>query len=266
LIAVLAPGEADEICALHLRRPAWARQNSRQLERIHALTLRAGRRCAGTFHEFVDLAAQAVRATVITNDGLFHVPARPHPAGRRHLHRHNSRSTKSGFRRERHADRTFKPPRAIWRACFAASEALVPYDRGIAQRWPFLIGTNWPTNIRQESHYTGRRRSRYGDAHLGSAAKRIPMECRQRVAGGPKPMDLSMAAADRRTHANTYAYTYFSDGAFNRPLCPLEQRHSLPGTRLGRTPRYMLRSRKHLIDQECNRPAFGGFVARQGAP
>ena len=111
LIAVLVPDEADDLCALRLRRLAGAFGNRAYL----ALTLRRRPNDQLRLFELSNLATQAKVATVVTNDVLFHEP------GRRILQdvvtciRHNVTIDDAGFKRERHADRNLKPPEEMHR-------------------------------------------------------------------------------------------------------------------------------------------------------
>lgn len=75
--------------------------------------------------------------SLVTNDVLFHEPAR-HPAGRRHLHRHNIAIDEAGFRRERHADRYLKPPGEMARL-FARYPEAVARTIEIAGRCAFSM-------------------------------------------------------------------------------------------------------------------------------
>src|SRR5450631_4336180 len=68
LIAVLVPDEADETCALHLRRLAEAFGDSAYL----ALTLRRRPNDALRLYELSNMAARGRVPTVVTNDVLFH--------------------------------------------------------------------------------------------------------------------------------------------------------------------------------------------------
>ncbi|MCL2430442.1 MAG: PHP domain-containing protein, partial [Alphaproteobacteria bacterium] len=106
LIAVLVPEEADETCALDLRRLRESFGDRAYM----ALTLRRRPNDALRLYELSMLAEKARVPTVVTNDVLFHVP------GRRILQdvvtciRHGITIDELGFRRERHADRYLKSP------------------------------------------------------------------------------------------------------------------------------------------------------------
>ena len=89
LIAVLVPDEADETCALQLRRLREAFGDRAYL----ALTLRRRPNDQLRLHELSNLAAQTRVPTVVTNDVLFHVPARRILQDVVTCIRHNSPST-----------------------------------------------------------------------------------------------------------------------------------------------------------------------------
>src|SRR5208283_1300491 len=101
LIAVLVPDEANEACALRLRRLAQAFGDRAYM----ALTLRRHPNDALRLHELSNLAAHAGVPTIVTNDVLFHVPARRILQDVVTCIRHNCGIDDAGFRRERHADR-----------------------------------------------------------------------------------------------------------------------------------------------------------------
>src|SRR5260370_21404330 len=61
-------------------------------------------------HELSNRAAEACVPTVVTNDVLFHVPARRILQDIVTCIRHNLTIDELGFRRERHPDRYLKPP------------------------------------------------------------------------------------------------------------------------------------------------------------
>ncbi|MGH6935845.1 MAG: PHP domain-containing protein, partial [Methylocella sp.] len=121
LIAVLVPDEADDTCALRLRRLFEAFRDRAYM----ALTLRRRPKDALRLHELSDLAARACVPTVVTNDVLFHVPARRILQDVVTCVRHNCTIDELGFRRERHADRYLKPPDEMARLFRRYPEALV---------------------------------------------------------------------------------------------------------------------------------------------
>ena len=119
-IAVLIPDQADDTCALQLRRMRDIFGDRAYL----ALTLRRRPNDQLRLHQLSTLAAQRRVPTVITNDVLFHEP------GRRILQdvvtaiRHNITVDALGFRRERHADRYLKPPGEMHRLFARYPDAL----------------------------------------------------------------------------------------------------------------------------------------------
>ena len=134
LIGVLIPDQADDLCALQLRRMREAFG-----ERAHlALTLRRRSNDQLRLHELSNLAACMRVATVVTNDVLFHEP------GRRILQdvvtaiRHNTTVDALGFRRERHADRYLKTPAEMHRLFTRYPEALARTAR-IAEACRFSL-------------------------------------------------------------------------------------------------------------------------------
>jgi error-prone DNA polymerase len=120
LIAVLVPDEADDICALLLRRLAEAFGDRSYL----ALTLHRRPNDALRLHELLNLAARAGVPPVVTNDVLFHVPARRILQDVVTCIRHNCTIDEAGFRRERHADRYLKAPDEMARLFSRYPEAI----------------------------------------------------------------------------------------------------------------------------------------------
>src|ERR1700678_1017113 len=120
LIAILIPEEADETCALRLRR---LREGFGGLAYM-ALSLRRRPNDALRIHELSNLAAQAHVPTVVTNDVLFHVPDRRVLQDVVTCIRHNVMIDEAGFRRERHAERYLKPPDEMARLFGRYPEAL----------------------------------------------------------------------------------------------------------------------------------------------
>jgi error-prone DNA polymerase len=120
LIAVLVPDEAGETCALRLRRLSDAFRDRAYM----GLTLRRRPNDSLRLHELSNMAARAGVPTVVTNDVLFHVPARRILQDVVTCIRHNCTIDDAGFRRERHADRYLKPPEEMARLFSRYSEAL----------------------------------------------------------------------------------------------------------------------------------------------
>jgi error-prone DNA polymerase len=134
LIVILVPGEADDACALQLRRLAQAFGDRCYV----ALTLRRRPNDALRLHHLSEMAARAGVATVVTNDVFFHVP------GRRMLQdvvtciRQNCAIDDAGFRRERHADRYLKASREMARLFSRYPQALAR-TLEIAERCRFSL-------------------------------------------------------------------------------------------------------------------------------
>ena len=120
LIVVLVPDEADATCTLHLRRLREAFGDRAYL----GLTLRRRPNDALRLHELSNMAALARVPAVVTNDVLFHVPARRILQDVVTCIRHKCTIDEAGFRRERHADRYLKPPDEMARLFSRYPEAL----------------------------------------------------------------------------------------------------------------------------------------------
>jgi error-prone DNA polymerase len=134
LIAVLVPDQADDICALMLRRLAEAFGDRAYM----ALTLRRRPNDGVRLHELSNMATRARVAPIITNDVLFHVPARRILQDVVTCIRHNCTIDEAGFRRERHADRYLKAPEEMARLFSRYPEALAR-TRAIAERCRFSL-------------------------------------------------------------------------------------------------------------------------------
>ena len=111
LIAILVPDDADDTCRMYLRRMRDAFGDRAYM----ALTLRRRPNDQLRLFELSNMAAQARVPTVVTNDVLFHVPARRILQDVVTCIRHNCTIDDAGFRRERHADRYLKPPEEMHR-------------------------------------------------------------------------------------------------------------------------------------------------------
>src|SRR5580692_1757208 len=120
LIAALVPNEADDTCELRLRRLHDAFGNRAYM----ALTLRRRPNDQMRIHELNNLAQRFRVATVVTNDVLFHEPARRILQDVVTCVRHNVTIDDAGFRRERHADRYLKPAEEMARLFARYPEAL----------------------------------------------------------------------------------------------------------------------------------------------
>ncbi|MBO0752865.1 MAG: PHP domain-containing protein, partial [Bradyrhizobiaceae bacterium] len=134
LIAVLVPDEADDACARDLRRLSDIFADRAYL----ALSLRRRPNDALRLYTLSNLASQAGVATVVTNDVLFHVPARRILQDVVTCIRHNVTIDELGLRRERHADRHLKPPEEMARL-FSRHQMALARTVEIAQRCPFSL-------------------------------------------------------------------------------------------------------------------------------
>ncbi|MFU0505833.1 error-prone DNA polymerase [Pseudaminobacter sp. NGMCC 1.201702] len=104
LIAVLIPDEADDLCAMRLRRLRDAFGDRAYL----AMTLRRRPNDQLRLHRLSHLASAIDVAAVVTNDVLFHAPDRRLMQDVVTSVRRGVTIDKLGFRRERHADRYLK--------------------------------------------------------------------------------------------------------------------------------------------------------------
>jgi error-prone DNA polymerase len=120
LIAVLVPDKADDTCGLHLRRLREAFGDRAYM----ALSLRRRPNDQLRLWKLSILALQMRVAPVVTNDVLFHVPARRILQDVVTCIRHNCTIDELGDRRERHADRHLKPPEEMHRLFARYPEAL----------------------------------------------------------------------------------------------------------------------------------------------
>lgn len=120
LVAVLVPDLADDECAFRLRRLRDAFGDRAYL----ALTLRRRPNDQLRLHELSNLATRMGVPTVVTNDVLFHEPARRILQDVVTCIRHNVTIDALGDRRERHADRYIKPTEEMHRLFSRYPEAL----------------------------------------------------------------------------------------------------------------------------------------------
>ncbi|WP_306224647.1 error-prone DNA polymerase [Bosea beijingensis] len=120
LVAVLVPDLADEDCAFRLRRLRESFADRAYL----ALSLRRRPNDHLRLHELSNLATRMRVPTVVTNDVLFHEPARRILQDVVTCIRHNVTIDALGDRRERHADRYLKPPEEMHRLFARYPEAL----------------------------------------------------------------------------------------------------------------------------------------------
>nr|WP_298094687.1 error-prone DNA polymerase [uncultured Shinella sp.] len=120
LLAVLVPDEADDTAAFHLRRLSEAFAGRCYL----ALTLRRRPNDQLRLFDLSNLATRHRVPTVVTNDVLYHEPARRMLQDIVTCIRHNVVIDNAGFLRERHADRYLKPPAEMHRLFARYPEAL----------------------------------------------------------------------------------------------------------------------------------------------
>jgi len=141
LIAVLVPDEADEDCALRLRRLGEAFGDRAYV----TLSLRRRPNDQLRLFELSNLATWMRVPTIVTNDVLFHEPRRRILQDVVTCIRHNVTIDELGDRRERHADRYLKSPEEMFRLFARYPEALARTVE-IVERCRFSL-TNWRTNI-----------------------------------------------------------------------------------------------------------------------
>jgi len=134
LIAVLVPNDADEVCALNLGQLYESFGDRAYM----ALTLHRRPNDALRLHELSNLAAQARVPTVVTNDVLFHIPARRILQDVVTCIRNNVTIDELGLRRERHADRYLKSPDEMARL-FDRHPGALARTIEIAQRCRFSL-------------------------------------------------------------------------------------------------------------------------------
>lgn len=120
LVTVLIPDLADEDCAFRLRRLRESFGDRAYL----ALSLRRRPNDHLRLHELSNLATRMRVPTVVTNDVLFHEPARRILQDVVTCIRHNVTIDALGDRRERHADRYLKPHEEMHRLFARYPEAL----------------------------------------------------------------------------------------------------------------------------------------------
>jgi error-prone DNA polymerase len=134
LVAILVPDLADEDCAFRLRRLREGFDDRAYV----ALSLRRRPNDHLRLHELSRLANKMRVPTVVTNDVLFHEPARRILQDVVTCIRHNVTIDALGDRRERHADRYLKPPEEMHRLFARYPEALAKTVQ-IADRCRFSL-------------------------------------------------------------------------------------------------------------------------------
>jgi len=134
LVVILLPDQADDTCALQLRRLAETFRDRAYM----ALTLRRRPNDQLRLHELNNLAVRFQVPAVVTNDVFFHVPERRILQDVVTCIRHNCTIDDAGFRRERHADRYLKPPEEMARLFSRYPEAFARTQE-IADRCRFSL-------------------------------------------------------------------------------------------------------------------------------
>jgi error-prone DNA polymerase len=134
LIAVLVPDEANEICALRLKRLVDGFGDRAYM----ALTLRRRPNDQLRIHDLSNMAARFRVPTVATNDVLFHEPHRRILQDVVTCIRNGTTIDHVGFRRERHADRYLKRPVEMARL-FPRNPDAVARTAEIAARCTFSL-------------------------------------------------------------------------------------------------------------------------------
>jgi error-prone DNA polymerase len=132
MIAVLVPDEADETCAVHLRKMAEVFGDRAYV----SLCLRRRPLDRVRLHDIATMAARVKVRTVVTNDVLFHEPARRQLQDVVTCIRTRTTIDDVGFDRERHADRFLKAPEEMHRLFSEYPQALAR-SREIVERCKF---------------------------------------------------------------------------------------------------------------------------------
>ncbi|WP_027663994.1 error-prone DNA polymerase [Rhizobium leguminosarum] len=120
LIGILVPDLPDETCGVQIRKMHEIFGNRAYV----SLALRRRPNDQLRLHEISNLAARFRVRTVVTNDVLFHEPARRQLQDVVTCIRNNTTIDRVGFERERHADRYLKPPHEMERLFPGYPEAL----------------------------------------------------------------------------------------------------------------------------------------------
>lgn len=132
MIGVLVPDEADETCAVQLRKMAELFGDRAYV----SLCLRRRPNDRMRLHGIATMAARFKVRTVVTNDVLFHEPSRRQLQDVVTCIRTRSTIDDVGFDRERHADRFLKAPEEMHRLFAEYPEALAR-GREIVERCKF---------------------------------------------------------------------------------------------------------------------------------
>ena len=251
LIAVLVPDEADETCALRLRRLREAFGDRAYM----ALTLRRRPNDQLRLHELSNLAAQTRVPTVVTNDVLFHDPSRRILQDVVTCIRHNCTIDDAGFRRERHADRYLKPPEEMARLFSRYPEALARTIE-IADRCRFSLD--------ELAYQYPEERTMPGLTPQQALEKLTWEGAAERYPEGVPDKVMAILKHELRLIETLRIRAVLPDGEFDRPLRP-QPGHSVPGPRLGRQHRRLLRARHHLDRSRAQRSSVRALRLRGAA-
>ncbi|MGJ7038905.1 error-prone DNA polymerase [Shinella sp. BE166] len=134
LVGILVPDEADDTCAIQLRRMSEVFKDRAYV----SLCLRRRPNDKLRLHNLSNLAVRHRVRTVVTNDVLFHEPDRRQLQDIVTCIRHNKTIDDIGFNRERHADRYLKHAKEMHRLFEAYPEALARTVE-IARRCTFSL-------------------------------------------------------------------------------------------------------------------------------
>ncbi|WP_439616248.1 error-prone DNA polymerase [Shinella sp.] len=134
LIGILVPDEADDTCAIQLRKISEVFKDRAYV----SLCLRRRPNDKLRLHNLSNLAVRHRVRTVVTNDVLFHEPDRRQLQDIVTCIRHNKTIDDIGFNRERHADRYLKHAKEMHRLFEAYPEALARTVE-IAKRCTFSL-------------------------------------------------------------------------------------------------------------------------------
>jgi len=134
LVGILVPDEADDTCAIQLRRMSEVFKDRAYV----SLCLRRRPNDKLRLHNLSNMAVRHPVRTVVTNDVLFHEPDRRQLQDIVTCIRHNKTIDDIGFNRERHADRYLKHAKEMHRLFEAYPEALARTVE-IAKRCTFSL-------------------------------------------------------------------------------------------------------------------------------
>ncbi len=251
MLAMLIPDEADAKCAMRLRRLASLFPDRSYM----ALTLRRRPRDALRLHNLSNLAATARVRSVATNDVLFATPDKRILQDVVTCIREHTTIDDVGFRRERHADRYLKQTEEMARLFARHPEALARSIE-LAERCTFSLD-ELTYRYPEESLIPGLTAQQALEKLTWEAADRVyPEGVPQEVAG---KLRHELQLIGRLDYA-PYFLTVNAIVQFAR-----REGHPLPGPRLGRQLRGVLRARDHQHRPGAQRPAVRA-LRLHGAP